>query len=98
MDIQQFLSAVYHSPIFWVIAGIVIIIDLVYLYFYFFEKEQWNQNWEEKQWVRVSSWILIVLSSIILIVPLIYLLALVVNGGRKRICRRCRRLQRNCRC
>jgi drug/metabolite transporter (DMT)-like permease len=87
----------YHTPTFWWIAGIVGIMDLVYLYFYFFEREKLKEKLAKNTPLKIFSYLLAIASVIILIIPVLFLLGF-LGGGNERVCSRCHRKSGNCCC
>ncbi|WNE40281.1 MAG: hypothetical protein GBAus27B_000348 [Mycoplasmataceae bacterium] len=86
----------YQTPTFWTIAIIVGIMDLICLYFYFFEREKLKEKLKQNTLLKIFTYLLALASVIILIIPIFFLLASL--GGGQRTCNRCHRKSGNCCC
>lgn len=86
----------YKSPTFLTIAIIVGVMDLIYLYFYFFEREKLKEKLAKSTPLKIFSYLLALVSVIILIIPIFFFLTSL--GGNRRACDRCHRKSGNCCC
>jgi hypothetical protein len=85
----------YQTPTFWIIAGIIGVIDLIYLYFYFFEREKLKASLKKNTLLKIFTYLLAIASVVILVIPIIFLLA----GAGSNKCKRCGKLKEtNCHC
>lgn len=62
----------YQTPTFWWIAGVIGVIDLIYLYFYFFERKKLRESLKKNTWFKIFSYLLAIASVIILLIPVIF--------------------------